>query len=79
MSCLQTKLAAIVMEDVIHFLHLICFVDFIMIKICCGNDVAAFAKLSHVTCVVRTAKDGNMSVVSLNLERGFFAVATYWR
>ena len=21
-----------------------------MIKKCCGNDVAAFAKLSHVTC-----------------------------
>ena len=57
----------------------ICFVDFIMIKKCCVNDVAAFAKLSHVTYVVRTAKDGNMSVVALNLERGFFAVATYWR
>ena len=38
-----------------------------MIKKCCGNDVAAFAKLSHVT-YVRTAT---------NLERGFFAVATY--
>ena len=50
-----------------------------MIKKCCGNDVAAFAKLSHVTYVVRTAKDGSMSVVALNLERGFFAVATYWR
>ena len=50
-----------------------------MIKKCCGNDVAAFAKLSHVTYVVRTANDGNMSVVALNLERGFFAVATYWR
>ena len=40
-----------------------------MIKTCCGNDVAAFAKLSHVTYVVRSAKDGNMSVVALNLER----------
>ena len=47
-----------------------------MIKKCCGNDVAALAKLSHVTCV-RTATDGNMSVVALNLEKGFFAVATY--
>ena len=45
-----------------------------MIKKCCGNDVAAFAKLSHVT-YVRRATDGNMSVV----EKGFFAVATYWR
>ena len=35
--------------------------------------MAAFAKLSHVTCV-RTATDGNM----LNLEKGFLAVATYW-
>ena len=48
-----------------------------MIKKCCGNDVAAFAKLSHVT-VVREATDGNMSVVALNLENGFFAIATYW-
>ena len=46
-----------------------------MIKKCCGNDVAAFAKLSHVTYVC-TATDGNMSVVALNLEKGFFAVAT---
>ena len=55
----------------------ICFLDFIMIKKCCGNDVAAFAKLSHVTLYARTctATDGNMSVV----EKGFFAVATYWR
>ena len=45
-----------------------------MIKKCCGNDVAAFAKLSHVTLDARTATDGNMSVV-----KGFFAVATYWR
>ena len=45
-----------------------------MIKKCCGNDVAAFAKLSHVTYVSR-ATDGNMSVV----EKGFFAVTTYWR
>ena len=44
-----------------------------MIKKCCGNDVAAFAKLSYVTA--RTATDGNMSVA----EKGFFAVATYWR
>ena len=41
----------------------------------CGNDVAAFAKLSHVTLYARTATDGNMSVA----EKGFFAVATYWR
>ena len=47
--------------------------DFIMIKKCCGNDVAAFAKLSHVTLYARTATDGNMS------KKGFFAVATYWR
>ena len=40
--------------------------------------MVAFAKLSHVTCV-RAATDGNMSVVALNLEKGFFAVATYWR
>ena len=49
-----------------------------MIKKCCGNDVAAFAKLSHVT-YVHTATNGNMSVVAPNLEKGFFAVATYWR
>ena len=47
----------------------------IMIKKCWGNNVAAFAKLSHVTLYGRTATDGNMSVV----ENGFFAVATYWR
>ena len=35
----------------------------------------AFAKLSHVT-YVRTATDGNMSEVALNLKKGFFAVAT---
>ena len=46
-----------------------------MIKKCCGNDVAAFAKLSHVTLYARTATDGNMSVV----KKGFFVVATYWR
>ena len=46
-----------------------------MIKKCCSNDVAAFAKLSHVTLHAHTATDGNMSVV----EKGFFAVATYWR
>ena len=46
-----------------------------MIKRCCGNGVAAFAKLSHVTLYARKATDGNMSVV----EKGFFAVATYWR
>ena len=49
-----------------------------MIKKFCGNDVAAFVKLSHVP-YVRTATDGNMSVVALNLEKDFFAVATYWR
>ena len=53
----------------------ICFLDFIMIRKCCGNDVAAFAKLSHVTLYARTATDRNMSVV----QKGFFAVATYWR
>ena len=67
------------MEDLIHFLQAavikICFLDFIMIKKCCGNDVAAFAKLSHVTLYARTATDGNMSVV----KKGFFVVATYWR
>ena len=47
----------------------ICFLDFIMIKTYCGNDLAAFAKLSHVSYVVRTATDVNMSVVALNLER----------
>ena len=36
----------------------ICFLDFIMIKKCCGNDVAAFAKLSHVTLYARTATGG---------------------
>ena len=41
------------------------------------NDVAAFAKLSQVTYVL--TYDGNMSVVALNLEKGFFAAATYWR
>ena len=46
-----------------------------MIKKCCGNDVAVFAKLSLVTLYARTATDGNMSVV----KKGFFAVATYWR
>ena len=48
-----------------------------MIKKCCGNDVAAFAKLSQVTYLL--TYDGNMSVVALNLEKGFFAAATYWR
>ena len=44
-----------------------------MIKKCCGSDVAAYAKFLHVT-YVRTATDGNLSVVAgLN----FFAVATY--
>ena len=46
-----------------------------MIKKCCSNDVAAFAKLSHVTLYAHTATDRNMSVV----EKGFFAVAAYWR
>ena len=49
-----------------------------MIKKCCGNDVTAFAKLSHVTNV-RTATDGNMAVVALHLENGFFAAVLYWR
>ena len=40
-----------------------------------GNDVDAFAKLSHVTLYARTATDGNMAVV----EEGFFAEATCWR
>ena len=44
-----------------------------MIKKCCGNDVAAFAKLSHVTLYARAATDGNMSVV----EKGFFAVVRF--
>ena len=46
-----------------------------MIKKCLGNDVAAFAKLSHVTLYARKATDENMSVV----EKSFFAVATYSR
>ena len=46
-----------------------------MIKKCLGKDVAAFAKLLHVTLYARTGTDGNMSVV----EKGFFAVATYSR
>ena len=48
-----------------------------MVKKCYGNDVAALAKLPHVT-YVRTVTDGNMSVVVLNLEKGFLAVARYW-
>ena len=47
-----------------------------MVKKSCGKDVAAFGKLSHVTYVHCTAIDGNISVVALNLEKGFFAVAT---
>ena len=38
-----------------------------MTKKCCSNGVAAFAKFSHTT-YVRTATNGNMSVVALNLE-----------
>ena len=52
-----------------------------MITKCCGNYVAAFAKLSHLN-YVRTATDENMSVtsvVALNFEKGSFAVATCWR
>ena len=49
-----------------------------MIKKCCSNYMAAFAKLSHVT-YVRTATDGNISVVAVNLEKGSFAAATYGR
>ena len=67
------------MEDFIRFYKpqwfKMCLLGFIMIKKCCGNDVAAFAKLSHVILYARTATDGNMSVV----KKGFFAVATYWR
>ena len=48
-----------------------------MIKKCCDNDVAAFAKLSHLN-YVRTMTDENMSLVALNLKKGFFAVVTYW-
>ena len=68
-----SELAAIVMKDSFTFYKLqwykICFLDFFMIKKCCGNDVTAFAKLSHVT-YVRKATDGNMSVVALNLDKG---------
>ena len=46
-----------------------------MSKKCCGNDMVAFAKLSHVPLYACTATGGNMSVV----EKNFFAVATYWR
>ena len=46
-----------------------------MITKCCGNDVAAFEKLSYVTLYARIATDGNMSVA----EKGFFALATCWR
>ena len=49
------KLPAIVMEDFTFYKQQrfkICFLDFFMIKTCCGNDVAAFAKLSHVTYVI---------------------------
>ena len=80
-SLLQTELTGIVMEEFIQFYKpqwfKIYFLDFIMIKKCCAcNDVAAFAKLSHVTVIyTRTATDGNMSM----MEKGFFAVATYWR
>ena len=45
-----------------------------MIKKCCDNDVTAFVHLTYV----RTVTDENVSVVALNLEKGFFAVATYW-
>ena len=54
-SWLQAELTAIVIEKITSFTFYkpqwfkICFLDFIMIKKCCGNDVAAFAKLSHVT------------------------------
>ena len=59
-SCLQTELTAIVMEDFIHFLQAVGVSD-----------------LSHVT-YVRTATNGNKSVVTPNLKKGFFAVTTYW-
>ena len=59
----------------------ICFLDFFRDH---DNDVAAFAKLSHLT-YVRTVtygrvgeNPGNEVVVALNLEKGFFAVATYY-
>ena len=32
-----------------------------MVKKCCGNDVAVFAKLSHVTLYARIATDGNIA------------------
>ena len=81
---LQTELATIVMETSFTFYKLqwfkICFLDFFVSKKCCDNDVATFAKLLHLT-YVRTVTDENiiiMSVVALNLEKGFFAVATYY-
>ena len=43
-----------------------------MIKKCCGNDMAAFAKLSHVTCV-RTATDGNNVSGSSKFGEGFLS------
>ena len=48
-----------------------------MIKKCCGNDVAAFGKLRHACNVCMYSDRIYMSVAALNLEKGFFAVATY--
>ena len=51
-----------------------------MIKKCCGNDMAAFAKLLHVTLYARTATDGNMSVVEIeNTSRKVLAYGIYAR
>ena len=47
-----------------------------MIKKCCGNDVACICEVVACNLCTYTATDGNMSVVALNLEKGFFAVAT---
>ena len=48
-----------------------------MVKNIYGNDLTEFAKLSYVSRCA--AIDGNASVVALNLEADFFAVAKYWR
>ena len=52
-----------------------------VIKNCRGNEVAAFAKLSHacMQAYAYTAIDESTSVIALNLEAGFFAVVEYWR
>ena len=40
-----------------------------MIKKCCGNDVAAFAKLSHVTFIEGREGGYQIPVPSLNLAQ----------